>query len=286
MGRGRPGFIAPDRAAAHIRRFRAAGLLDIEILAVLPIARITFYRILRGEPVRRDVEQRVLAVVVPAARPQQLNQGMTDATGTRRRLEALMARGWPAAVLDRRLGFGSNGSLRVSRRTAVRLQTEAAVRALYDALWNQVPEQHGVPGRQAEGARRMAVERGFVPPLAWDDDTIDDPAVRPQLDAAMPAPTPDENAASRWLMGESVVLTQAAKQEVIRHLMEWSSEAPAQIGARLEMNADAVAKAWQRIKSRARTEGRPVPWRRAYLPGQELGLVSAETTRNDMESAA
>ena len=111
--------------------------------------------------------------------------GTADATGTRRRLQALMAAGWSRTILVARLGMTErhvrlilHGSERVLAMTATR------VAGLYDELWDQPPPAGTQRERQAATlARNYAREHGWVMPLAWDEEPgphcIDDPAARP-----------------------------------------------------------------------------------------------------------
>lgn len=100
-----------------------------------------------------------------------------DATGTARRLRALVAIGWTFDDLAHQLGYASKGSLRnITARRYVSPATEKRVRALYDRL----SMTHGPSSR----SRAIARGRGWAPPLAWDDDSIDDPAAEPNVGKA------------------------------------------------------------------------------------------------------
>lgn len=107
--------------------------------------------------------------------------GRIDATGTKRRIQALMRNGWSMALLSARLGY----SRQVLRKQLlegnwVTAATVTQVCALYDELWDQAPpEGDRFERRAATMARRFAAERGWPPPLAWDDDEIDNPDARP-----------------------------------------------------------------------------------------------------------
>lgn len=283
---GRPGVVGPARAAAHIARFRAAGLPDKDIMQRLQVTRNTFYRIMRGLDLSRAVEQRILAVPVPEGQPENQNLAAIDATGAHRRLQALVVMGWPAEELARRLAVHDLWLVRTFRRQRVSFAVAARVRDLYDELWNARPELHGVCPAAAEEARLWARVEGWGSPLAWDEETIDDPSAQPALDAEAPAPEADpETAAARWLAGESVILGTAARRVVIRHLMEWTADPVDRIAARLEMSPEALSRSWERIKKRERDAGRRAPWRRAYLTAQELGLET-EMSSNEMEKVA
>jgi hypothetical protein len=103
-----------------------------------------------------------------------------DSTGTRRRIQALAYCGWPLTWLSARLGGDPTHARKILERTRVTAATERAVRALYDELWDAGPPVVTVWDRRAVAkAREDARARGFVPPLAWDEDAIDDPQASP-----------------------------------------------------------------------------------------------------------
>lgn len=101
-----------------------------------------------------------------------------DATGSARRLQALSYMGWSPVTLSGRLPAGPRTVARIQLGLDARIPAAlaAAVSALYDQLWD-------MPGG-SELPARTAAERGWCPPLAWDDDNedshgIDDPAAVP-----------------------------------------------------------------------------------------------------------
>lgn len=97
-----------------------------------------------------------------------------DNTGVIRRRQALAALGYGLSDLEQhfpttRRGIGTYATTgrRVSRDTHRR--------------WCQVYDLLSMtPGRN-ERAKQEARKRGWAPPLAWDDDTIDDPDATPDL---------------------------------------------------------------------------------------------------------
>jgi DNA-binding CsgD family transcriptional regulator len=180
---GRGDIVQPDRAARHIHTLRAAGMSDREIIRLADITISTFYKVasLKGG-IRRRIEQQILAV--PAQpRPTVENCSRIDGTGTRRRLQALIAAGWPCNALATRLGMDDKythevltaDSALVKRRTAVQIQR------LFADLFDQQPEAHGVRPASALRARRLAARRHWHPAGAWDD--IDNPNEQPQYGA-------------------------------------------------------------------------------------------------------
>jgi DNA (cytosine-5)-methyltransferase 1 len=97
---------------------------------------------------------------------------MVDVTGTRRRIRALARIGWSLHEVARRLGVPVQSLSRAHRHSGhVRLATAQKVAALYDEL-------SMTPGPSVH-ARCHAERQGWPPPLAWDDDDIDNPTARP-----------------------------------------------------------------------------------------------------------
>lgn len=96
---------------------------------------------------------------------------LVPAAGTRRRLQALAAIGWSSREVARRLGVTPQTLRRLYGQTSVLTSTRDRVAALYDEL-------SMTPGSNRTTVT-WAVRRGWAPPLAWDDDRIDDPAAKP-----------------------------------------------------------------------------------------------------------
>lgn len=107
-----------------------------------------------------------------------------DATGTARRIQALVYLGYTFGEIGAELGVSHDVARHyaVSRAT-VRTATAQKVDALYER-WSMTPAPES---RRAKYARTTAARNGWVPPLAWMD--IDDPAERPAVRRTN-APTP------------------------------------------------------------------------------------------------
>jgi hypothetical protein len=107
---------------------------------------------------------------VAAGRPRTI-----PADGCRRRIQALLAIGWTGSFIAAELGVSrARLSYLTSRQEAVTPRTAAAVSALYDRLSSQ-------PGPSAM-TRGHAAAAGYVPPIGWDDDAIDDPGALPWVE--------------------------------------------------------------------------------------------------------
>lgn len=99
------------------------------------------------------------------------------ADGTRRRVEALACLGWSRGQLCKMGGISEDGisERRLKEGRKVSRGTADRVRILYDKLWDQpAPDS-----RASRWVRGVAASRGYAPPMAWDDDQIDDPKAHP-----------------------------------------------------------------------------------------------------------
>lgn len=140
--------------------------------------------------------------------------GVIDGTGTRRRLQALVAIGWAAPEMARRLGVGQAVITRLYQQQRVNGKTAAAVRQLYDSLWS-------TPGPSWR-SRYRAQASGWPPPQAWDDDEIDDPTARSRQGRLPTGKSRDDlnevavTAACNGKRGNG--LTIADRREIVRRL--------------------------------------------------------------------
>lgn len=183
-GRWQP-YVDAAPARAHVRVLMQYGLgwQRIARLAGVPngaLSKLLYGTSQRGpsKRIRPETARKLLAV--------QPRVGLLahtadiDGTGTRRRLRALVAAGWPQGQLADRLGMGrGNFGKFMTADGPMHVSTERAVRRLYDELWREDPAGHGVTAQAVSRARNHARRSGWAPVGAWDDDLIDDPAAFP-----------------------------------------------------------------------------------------------------------
>lgn len=96
---------------------------------------------------------------------------IVDSTGARRRVYALHALGWSRADISAASGVSEQGIKASLARAALTRRKHDAICRAYDALSMQLGP--------SQWHRSLARGRGWAPPLAWDDDAIDDPAAKP-----------------------------------------------------------------------------------------------------------
>jgi len=187
-GQWRP-FADADPVREHLAVLAEFGIGALRAARLAGVSPGAVQRLLwpqKGRPVsqriRTQTAQKLLAVRPTLANCAPL--AVIHAAGTRRRLQALTARGFPAAHLAPRLGLAPSHLCMIMRpgySGRVQVATARAVAALYDQLWDADPRECGVPKHGATYARTIAKKHGWPLPCAWDDDTIDDPAARPDL---------------------------------------------------------------------------------------------------------
>jgi hypothetical protein len=91
--------------------------------------------------------------------------------GSRRRVQCLAVAGWSRSYLAARMGVTLQALSAMIRRDRVTARNARTIRGLYDEL--------SMRAGPSARTRRDAAASGWSPCLAWDDDTIDDPAVGP-----------------------------------------------------------------------------------------------------------
>ena len=169
------GFVPSGPVVDHYNKLRGAGLSCTRIAELSGVNRDTLRRMGKwtaGSGVQLSTATRVLAVPVPH-RPIDGGGRVVNAVGTRRRIQALVAIGWPLHTLADKLGCSYSALWQHTRVDSVVASTAASVDALYLQL-------HLTRG-PSERSRRRALRQGWVPPLAWD--CIDDPDEQPDLGA-------------------------------------------------------------------------------------------------------
>lgn len=174
--RNGPVLVDSTRAREHVEALIGGGMSKRAItLAAGWKSRNSLRTVMTGPKITRQTEARVLAIGADT-RPNRY----VSLIGSRRRLHALMALGWPYRELAERIGLRSETVLDIStgKTMSVRAQTADTIRRAYDDLWDQ-------PGPSTR-TRSWAKRNGYALPLAWDDDSIDDPEAQPHTDKERP----------------------------------------------------------------------------------------------------
>lgn len=177
--RGKPtGMVSSGPVSEHIRALQAAGISQNRLASLVDMPHITIWRIANGKHDRVLASSAAKILGVPAS-PSVWRSGheraYVSAAGSRRRLRALCATGHTTHALAGEMGVTQKAvsNLSSGAQEFVTVGLAKSVSDLFDRLQLS-------PGRSAI-ARKRALAKGWHPPLAWDEETIDDPGAVPQL---------------------------------------------------------------------------------------------------------
>ena len=179
-----------EQVRTHVRWLAGHGIGWEQVAQIAGVARTTVDQILRPTRRRRGVTPRV-AVAILGIVPSLDNAAagaLIDSVGTQRRLQALMLSGHTLTTIQRDTGAAALG--RILTRDTVTARVARLVRDYYDGHWDLTPVA-GTPHEAGLIARAQARAQKdlFLPALAWDDDTIDDPTATPQIIHVRPSTT-------------------------------------------------------------------------------------------------
>lgn len=208
------GLVDSAAVVEHCQELVAAGMSNRQIAAACGAGRSSVDRLTSDNPpelIMVATEERLMAVKPPTDGPR--DRDYVNGLGAARRLQALTAIGYTPEDLAPLLGAGPQAVRRWRRQfwDQITFATHRRIAALYARL-------EGTPGSSAD-ARTYAVEHGYLSPLAWDDDDIDDPNAQP---ATGPDPDPndvDEVKVQRALHGFKADLTDAETAATLRAAM-------------------------------------------------------------------
>jgi hypothetical protein len=161
-------------AREHLLKLRELGWTVMAMESASGVSMGQVSAIARGHyrMVRGDTARKILAVpLVPMT-----NHRGIDPTGTMRRIQALAWMGWPAREIAARAGTKRNTIHTLACRGGGRGRVSSDLARRIAAVFDELSGTPGPEPSASAHARRL----GYAPPLAWDEDTIDDPAAEPQ----------------------------------------------------------------------------------------------------------
>lgn len=173
--RGERRRIDASQSRHHIERLLATGWTQAQIARAAGLVHHVVSDVRRGQQIVAN--HTALAILSVPIGPAPADVRDIDATGTMRRLRALVAIGWPIEQLAPRLGMFSTalGNIARGELAHVRIKTADTVALHYQQLSR-------IPGPSNRG-RILARKKGWHGPLAWGDN-IDDPQAQPDIDDA------------------------------------------------------------------------------------------------------
>lgn len=233
-------LVDAEPARQHVRALRAAGMGLRQIAAAANLNRKILNSLMNGRAdrgtkptgrIRPETAGAILAVPMPTV-DTLAGKTLVSAIGVQRRLQALVAVGWSQNKLAELLGMTrSNFGTFMNEKQITAANARRAL-TLYARLENTAPPEDEHRDKiAASRARRHAARRGWFPAIAWDDDTIDDPAAHPNMTGY------DEAKVQALLAGQETEYDDAELVEVVRRLPDLTLTA---IAARIGLTYNAL----------------------------------------------
>jgi len=220
----------------HVRALMRAGIGWQRVAHLAGVQAAVIERILyevSGRPTTRRVrhEHAAKILAVQPCRAHYSPGRLVDVTGSRRRIHALAAVGWPARYIAARYGLNANRISAITNQKYVQLHTAQDIARIYEEIRGVDPEQEGVPPVAVLRSRQRAERAGWPRPDQWDGD-IDDPAADPNATAPKERADrgPEQHTRAELLARARVLHDQGLQ--------------PAQIAARIRMSERTVLR-WQ-----------------------------------------
>lgn len=199
-------LVSTDRVVDHLRMLKGEPyyMSNARISELAGIAESNLCQILSGqrgraryyEPVKsvhRDTEAAILEVL-PEIDPPARGGGHVPPLGTRRRLQALAAAGFPLNYLAQGMGWGTDPQpvhrliMEKTAKNFVFHSTHLKACRLYDKLSCTDPHDMDFHKPSIQRSINMNRPKGWAPPSCWDPDTIDDPEAIPEWTGACGTP--------------------------------------------------------------------------------------------------
>lgn len=240
-GRWEP-FTDAGPAREHIRKLGAQGIGWQQVARIAGLSAGTVSHLLygaAGRPAGRRVRKETSAAILAVRPSVDTLTACTpvDATGSRRRVQALAAAGHAIPALARRLGMQPSNLRTTMARDRVKAATARAIRDLYDELWDAAPDESTPSAaRHAAAARADAARNGWPVPAAWDDYAIDNPGAFPAED---------------WKRHDTKLRNSAALVEDATELIEGQGYDRLNAARRLGVSRHALDKAFARTAAAA-----------------------------------
>jgi|1185.fasta_scaffold03481_3 predicted transcriptional regulator len=171
-------------ARAHLQQLIEAGLTQQSIADTIGVPRQSISDFFQHRNSRRGIRHSTspeLAEKILAVRPDTITAGRVDATGTHRRIQALVAAGWPLVHIGPQLGMHRQRPEQILRVDRIYVSTRSQVAEGYERVQRMRPERRGVPKDKIRQSKNRAEALRWPTPRYWARyaDAIDDPHFEP-----------------------------------------------------------------------------------------------------------
>ncbi len=192
--RSGPRIVPGDAVRAHVQALLDQGMSLRSIGKFSGVSASTISNVMSrpGSGINKRNEARILALAAPVYELEPEAETFVPRIGAERRIKALLALGWTHAHMKDECGVLTHVLLSQSGGWITQ-RNHNRVRAMYERL-------SMTPGPSSL-TRARAARLGYLPPLAWDDADLDDPAAWPSIPDEDGMPEVDEVVVERLVAG-------------------------------------------------------------------------------------
>ena len=172
-GRPHPHKVDATQARNHVNKLIRGGMSISEIARKANITHPAVARLIGSgkQTPSKQIMHATAAALLDVGHATPHAEGHINAIGTTRRIQALVAIGYPLQTIGRLAGINPDKPRHVLTQRLTDAETAKAISELFTRL----QLKPAPASRQATQARNTARRNGWLPPLAWDEDNIDNP---------------------------------------------------------------------------------------------------------------
>lgn len=173
-------YVPIEPVCAHVQRLRDSGLGWYQIARLSGVSAWVIRNVMADDQrhVTLKTARGLLALSVPEREHELASAGaVVSGLGTRRRLRALVAIGYTNEQIAEAIGYPTS---QCGRLLSGEFDVTAGVARRVEEAFNRLHMKLPPEGYAANRARLRAARRGWFVPLAWNENTIDDPAAHPR----------------------------------------------------------------------------------------------------------
>lgn len=276
--RSGPRVIPGDQVRAHVQALLDSGMSLRSIGKFSGVSASTISNVMTrpGSGINKRNAAAILAVTGPRFDLEPDAETFVPRVGAQRRIQALLAIGWTHAHMRAESGVLTHVLLAQAGEWVTQ-RNHNRVRAMYERL-------SMTPG-PSDLTRARAARRGYAPPLAWDDDMIDDPRCQPFFNLEEDFYNLDEIALERFIAGDLDWRALTIPERIEAGIrMQRNGYSRNEIHARCHVNQQQLTAALNAARDDDVSQASPVPTNR---PGVVSGVGPfADTPDRELEEAS
>lgn len=275
-----PGVMSTEPVIDHLERLQAVGIGYRRVAEFVGHERAVIQKIKRHDKILRNIGERILRIPVDWRLAK--DEARLDATGSRRRLQALLAIGYDNRTQAREAGYTENSVWRI--QSGAQSIIEAAAARRIEEAFNRLQMTSGPSGRAVNRAKML----GYPPPLAWDEDDIDDPNAMPDARVNVYASARRLQALCRMGFAQKYLAERLSlTPDVISEILRFTSPIEYRLADSIEKLFTELRKVPaddERLTTRRAAQARSVTARYGWALPDELGDIFKKPSKQELSA--